>query len=465
MAADQLLFNADAGGGATQNVVSSVSNFDLTNLAAGFSSFLDRAGNDPINAMIWIFLHGGWIVLIFLAFFAARILWLDSRQGAFAAKRRFVLLAIDVPKVSEQTVKAVDNMFAHLAGAHSPASFLEKWWEGKTQDTLTFEIVSIEGHIQYLIRVIDKLRDLVEASIYAQYPDAEITEVEDYTSLAPSHYPNDSHECWGVELEPVKSDVYPLKSYEAFEHGLTGEFKDPLAVMLEAFSRLGAGEQCWYQIVITPIAQKDYVAKAQKEIMKLAGREPPAPKETMVDKMLKAPVSILSSAASIITGPSEAPKKEKDPFSAKMMLTTPGERKVIEAIENKMAKIQYLCKIRFVYIAKKEVFSKPKIAGSFLGAIKQFNTNDMQALKPESKRVGISSTLVFFKARRNNTRKNRIVLAYQTRSNWRGLDSFHLATDELATLWHLPVLLNVKAPQVKKTETKKVEPPSNVPFA
>jgi hypothetical protein len=462
MAADQILFNGDVGGGAVQNAVYG---FDPLNLAGAASSFFDRAGNDPISAMIWIFLHGGWIVFVILMLLGGRIVFLGLRQMAFDARRRYVLLAVDVPRASEQTVKAIDNMFAHLAGAHSSISFLEKWWEGKTQDLLTFEIISIEGHIQYLVRTIEKYHDLLEGSIYAQYPDAEITEVEDYTSMAQSHYPNETHECFGTELMPVKNDVYPLKTYEDFEHGLTQEFKDPLAVMVESFSRLGPGEQCWYQIVITPISQGEYVEKAKKEIMKLASREPPPAKENIVEKALKLPMTALSTAASILTGPTEPAKKEKDPFSAKMMLITPGERKIIEGVEEKMSKIQFLSKIRFVYIAKKEVFSKPKVAASFIGAIKQFNTNDMQALKPDFKRVGISSSLVFFKKQRNDQRKNRLIEAYRERSNWKGLKAFHLGTDELASLWHLPVLLNVKAPQVKKTETKKVEPPSNIPFA
>jgi hypothetical protein len=462
MAVDQVIFSPDTGGDAVSNAMGS---FDISNLAAQLAAFFNNAGNDPISAMGWIFIHGGWIVFVILGFFAARILWLGSRQGKYNNSRRFVLLAIDIPRMSEQTVKAVDNMFAHMAGAHSPATFLEKWIDGKTQDVLSFEMVSIEGHIQFLIRSIDKYRDLIEASVYAQYPDAEITEVEDYTALVPNVYPNETHECFAVELEPVKSDVYPLKTYEEFEHGLTGEFKDPLAVLLEAISRLGPGEQAWYQIVVTPIEQKAFVAKAKKEIAKLAGREEPAAKKSILEKALQAPVDAMSSVAGAMLGGGEADKKkEQSPFG-KMMLITPGERKIIEAVEKKMSKIQFLCKIRLVYIARKEVFSKAKIASSFIGAIKQFNTNDMQALKPESKRVSVSSTIVVFKKRRNDARKNRFIAAYRARSNWHGLDQFFLGTDELATMWHLPMSKEVRAPQVKKTESKKVEPPINIPFA
>ena len=71
-----------------------------------------------------------------------------------------------------------------------------------------------------------------------------------------------------------------------------------------------------------------------------------------------------------------------------------GEKDVLTGIENKVSKIAYLCKIRFIYVAKKAVMSKPRIVNPFIGAIKQFNTNNMQSLKPEMKRVGSSGRCV-----------------------------------------------------------------------
>lgn len=129
-----------------------------------------------------------------------------------------------------------------------------------------------------------------------------------------------------------------------------------------------------------------------------------------------------------------------------------------------MSKIAFRVKMRIMYVAKKEVFSKGKVAYSIVGAIKQYNVNDGLSLKPEGKRVGVSSTLLVMKDRRNNVRKERLMSAYSSRSNWVGLPSFFMNTEELASLWHLPVSLYVKAPQLKKTETKKTEPPINLPF-
>lgn len=440
-------------------LVNFLMNPDLTFLQV----WLNQMGSDPMRAAWWLFLHGGWIVFVFMAFFAGRILWLDWRCTLAAKKKKYVLLAIDVPRESEQTVKAVENLFAHLAGAHSKASFLEKWIEGKYQDAISVEIISIEGHVQYLIRCIASLRDLIEASIYAQYPSAEIAEVEDYTKQVPMRYPDENYDCFGTEMTNVKAPVYPLKTYVDFEHSLTGEFKDPLAAFLESFSRLGPNEQAWYQIILIPIDQGDFLKKAKAEIMKLKGEKEPTPKKSITESILEAPLSFISTGAEMLFGSGVPAVEKKEDKSMKMLAMTPGERGRMEAIEKKASKIQYLCKMRFIYVAKKENFSKGKILQSFIGSIKQFNTNDLQALKPDGN-VGVSGTLVFFKEQRNNRRKNFLMNAFQGRSGGVGLAPFFLGTDELASLWHLPVVKDVKAPQLKKTESKKVEPPMNIPF-
>ena len=444
-----------------KTIIDSLANFDLSFL----QTLLYDMGDNPVSVFIWVFLHGGWIVFLILGWFAFRELWLDAMQTKAQKKKNFVLLAIDIPRMSEQTVKAVENMFAHLAGAHSPSSFVEKWFEGKFQDPISMEIISHEGHIQYLIRAVAGLRDLIEASIYAQYPDAEIFEVGDYAEEIPAMWPNSEYELFGTELVPVKNDVYPLKTYEDFEHKLTGEYKDPLAAMLEAFSRLGPSERAYFQILIVPIDQKDFAVKAAKEIKALKGEKEP-PKRTMADKILDMPMNFLNALAGGLLGGSFAESAKKDDGKEfKMLMMSPGERRKLEFVEKKMSHIQYQCKIRFMYWAKKEHFSKGKILQSFIGSIKQFNTNDLQALKPEGKKVGMNGTLLLFKARRNDGRKRRIVSGYRNRSTSVGNKTFHLGTDELASLWHLPMSKDVKAPQLKKTEAKKVEPPINLPFA
>ena len=130
-----------------------------------FSKILLLSGQDPLAVTMYIFWH--WLWIIFLGFFIHAIydVWLDGRQGLYTRKWKFCLLAIDIPKNNEQTPKAVENIFQTIAGAHVNFNLIDIHWTGKILDSFSFEIVSIEGNIQFLIRTQTKYRDLIEASV------------------------------------------------------------------------------------------------------------------------------------------------------------------------------------------------------------------------------------------------------------------------------------------------------------
>lgn len=438
-------------------------------ISGGFdiSSFLTSFGDNPFAAMWFLFLHGGFVIFLWLAWHIFTHLWVESRRHKFGMAKQWMVLAIDIPRLTEQTPRAVENIFAHWAGAHGPNSWKEEWIDGRTQDTISIEIVSINGHVQFLVRTTRNFRDLIEASIYAQYPDAEIVEVEDYTKKVPHHFPDKEWDVFGTEMIPPKHglDLYPLRTYPEFEDKISGELKDPLAVLLENMSRLGPGEQAWYQIVLTPIDQKDFRSKGEALIKKLTGQKVEV-KKGLLDKVFELPLTLMNlilEATGLITPP-VAKKPDQNPLNSRMWTMTPGERKVVEAVENKSAKIAYLAKVRFMLVTKKELMKKSRFVHPFIGFIKQYNTNDMFALKPESKHVGMNSTLWFFKARRNNERKTHFMHMFADRSNWEGTPNYFLNIEELASLWHFPITMQVKAPQLKKTESKRSEPPMNLPF-
>jgi len=416
--------------------------------------------------MLFLLLNGGWVVLTIFFVWAAALYWKGLRQMLYASKREFIILSIRVPRLHEQTPRAVENMFAYLAGAHKSFTKREVWIDGATQDTISCEIVSIDGQVEFIIRTVRYFRDLVEAAVYSQYPDAEIVEVEDYVLKVARRYPDEEWDLWGTQYIPVKPDVYPIKTYPDFEDKVSGEFKDPLSAMLEAMARLGPGEQAWFQIVLTPIAQTDFHKAGETLIKKLKGEEVKA-RKTLLDHAVDAPLKTAGFVLDTIMpgGVTDAKhKEESNPFSAKYFRMTKGEQEVIAGIENKISKLAFFVKIRFIYVAKKEIINKSRIAYSVVGFIKQFNTNTMQSLKPEFSRVGISSSIWLWKTARNNARKNRLLSAYSGRSNWVGMSNFHLNTEELASLWHFPVSEQVKSPQLKKTDSKRSEPPANLPF-
>ncbi|OGF19076.1 hypothetical protein A3I35_00170 [Candidatus Falkowbacteria bacterium RIFCSPLOWO2_02_FULL_45_15] len=406
-----------------------------------------------------IFLYFGWAPISIFLLWSLWRLWIFYIQNNFADKREFILLAIDIPQGNEQSPRAVEHMFAHLAGAHATINLIEKYWEGQTQDSFSFEVVSIDGYTQYLVRGEKKYRDLIEAMVYAQYPEAEITEVDDYTASAPDRFPDENYDIWGGEWILQKASPYPIRTYLDFEHQFSGEFKDPNAALIELFSSLRRGEQCWYQIIVTPKGF-EWEEEGYDEISKVIG-EKVGSEDNIFDKTIDLLMKGLTGFSELIIplwGEIEAEEEKRE---VNMLNLRPVQKKSIEAIQQKISKIGFDIKIRFIYLAAKEVFDKRR-ANSFVGVMKQYTMSDLNSYKPDMD-VTVTSAKYLWKSSRLSARKNRLIRAYKKRSNWRGRLPGILNIEELATLWHFPIEEAVKAPMLQKVPSRKSAAPSYLP--
>ncbi|MDP3900681.1 MAG: hypothetical protein Q8Q23_06425 [bacterium] len=409
--------------------------------------------------MAKFFISVGWIPIFGVIIYGIYLVWVDYRQGLYADRREFMLLAIDVPTANEQGPKAVEQMFAHLAGAHSSINLIEKYWDGKTQDTFSFEIVSIEGYTQFIIRTEKKYRDFIESIIYAQYGQAEIAEVEDYAQKAPDEFPDENYNIWGGEWTFTRPQVYPFKTYIDFEDKVAQEFKDPMAVLMELFGGLRKGEQCWLQFIIKPTGF-EWEAQGAEEISKVIGEKKPK-KMFLVDRLAEM-LSKFSDfvVAAVVPEGGWLPNKE-DLKEVSMINLKPAQKKAIEAIQQKVSKIGFEVKTRFLYFAENEIFDKTR-GSSFVGYMKQFSNEDLNALKPDMVKTVTTAVYLWTKSR-VNARKRRLISAYKNRSAWQGLYPQIYNIEELATLWHFPVEEQVTAPMLQKVTSRKSEAPSYLP--
>jgi hypothetical protein len=424
---------------------------------------IDNFLNLPPDQMFWVFFANfGWIIIgIFFIYGTLQVylLWIRNK---WTETHRSILLAIDIPKANEQSPKAVENMFTYLAGAHGSVNFFEKWFEGKYQKSFSYEIVSLEGYTQFLIRTPAEYKNLIESSVYSQYPDAEISVVDDYTDTVPQHYPDEEYDVWGTEFMQASSWVYPIKTYKEFEHQMgpsETQFKDPMAALMDLCGSLRQGEQLWIQVLVIPIGF-DWVKEAEKEIDAILGRKPKA-KDSLAMKSVEA----LGQASEIlysIWGDIETTKKEERQKT--MMDLNPLEKRKIEGVHEKLAKLSFEAKIRVVYVAKKEVMNKAKVANGMVGYMKQFASLDLNNLKPDIKKT-FTKTVYFRQVPRLNLKKNKIFHAYTLRSDGRGISPGIFNIEELATLWHFPVEANVKASLVQKAPGRKADAPSSLPLA
>jgi hypothetical protein len=408
--------------------------------------------------LLRVFLDGGWIFILYFAVMIGWHYWVEWRQELFAHTVSYCVLAIDVPMENEQTPKAVEQIFNQISGTTSNFDFRDKYWYGKFNLRTSFELVSIDGYVQFAVRCPVKFRDTIEAAVYAQYPDAEITQVADYADAVPTHFPDPEWDMFGTEFVLKKEDPYPIKTYTSFEHNLSGDlyFKDPIGAFLEPLSQLKKGEQMWIQFILMPI-DDSWKSKADSLISKLTGRPAAAHKPSLIEKIISVPFQIAGAILGGIFFPGAAHEEKKDDKD-KILRVTPGEKALLEAVENKISKQCFQTKIRLVYIAKRDVFNKGRFVG-IKGAFNQFGSSLMNSFKGYGP---VTPKGDYFWQRWHMPEQQHHLMQYYKERSDKGAPAFILSAEELATIYHFPYK-QVKAPLVKKTEAKRSEPPSSLP--
>lgn len=417
--------------------------------------------NQPIDIILYDVLVGfGWIPIVVVLLWGFIQVWLVNRQGKWVGSLKYVLLAVDVPATTEQSPKALENMFASLWGAYSSLTWKERWIIGKTQPLFSFEIGSREGYIQYYVRVLTRYRDVVEAGIYAVYPEAEITEVEDYTAWAPTSYPHDTWDAWGTELKLKEPNIFPIRTFEDFEDKLSGELKDPLAPILEQLAKMRPGEHFWIQLIIQPNGN-DWKKEGAKFINKIYGIEEkhkPGLFSGVFKGMMGWPSDVMETATGVSLNAllfgAEAHEKEADPWKAfKLTLL---DKEMMEGVIKKVNKVGYSFKLRLVYLGKKGVYDKQARTAFVKGMFTQYAHLNLNAFGLWGDATPKDD--YFWQAWTYPARQGRLVGAFKRRSWGIGATPGILNAEELATLWHFPAI-QVKAPLVKKSESRRAEPP------
>lgn len=426
----------------------------------------------PILSQVWqIFRTWWWLPIPFILWWPFSFLWKWWRTDKFLKKTKFILLEIKIPKEVLKPIRAMEVVAEHLWQImYDPADWWEKWVEGKILLSYSFEIASIGGEPHFFVRIPEKSQDSVESAIYSQYSEAEISKADDYTKHVPQDIPNKDWKFFASDYVLLKPNPYPIRTHLEFEterEPLEEKRIDPLAALLEAMAKIKPGEQLWIQIMAGPVSNKEvpWVSEGEKIRDELAKRTD--------KKSIQKPL-IMEAADILVTG--EAPggiKEEKKELIPPEMKLTPGERNIVAAVEQKMAKRGFKTSIRFIYLGKKEVFFKPKLRLP-LAFFSAFFTQNLNALVPWGKTLTKIHKSWFLPLnlilnRRLYLRKRSIFRKYVLRfppffprkSHWPS--SFILNTEELASIYHFPGRRVAPAPFIKRIEAKKGEAPPGLP--
>lgn len=401
-----------------------------------------------------------WFITPLILFFIAKKSWhYWIVMKVYIPKLRFALLEVKIPQEVLKTPKAMEYVLLAFHGVWENLTHRDRWIRGQLLPSFSLEIAGTAGAIHFYIYTEKKYISLVESSVYSQYPDAEILEVEDYTSTVPPDIPNKDWDLWGTDMRLQRESPYPLRTYVDFEEMVEERRLDPVASIAEVMNKLRVGEHIWIQIIITPSEIMGELRKeGEKVIATLMKRTVKAEK-----KGLFALASLLGEQIMILAGRAPEQEKKEDLYFSPEWNLSPGERDVVKAVEMKTSKVSFLTMVRFLYIGRRDVFKKSNISGIF-AFFDQFNTFNLNRIRLNSKTYTKTSHFLF-RGLRNRFRKIRLLQWYKWRSDLPGGISpmFFLNVEELATLFHFPGQI-VQAPTMPRVETRKASPPPGLPI-
>jgi len=353
----------------------------------------------------------------------------------------WVILQAKINREILQTPKAMEQVFNGL-------NVIEKGY-------ICLELVGMDRGLYFIIRAPKEYRNLVESQFYAQYPEIEIKEIDDYFLRLPAHLPNKDFDLWGTEIVLEKENYYPIKIYSYFEELKEEKRIDPISSFAESIDKLQISEWFILEILIKPLSDKDekkFIDEGKEKVNSMLGKKKEK-KITWTDWVGAFFKNLLVG----LVEPPVWPGKEEKKDGASPVISS-GEKEIIKSIENKISRLSFNTNIKLVYISPKKIFNESNVS-SFMAFLKQFNSKDLNGFKINKDASTILKSK-FFQNRRLFLKKMDFYQNCLKRTKTQ--DSIILNTEELATIYHFPAL-KVVTPTLVRVLNKKGEPPAGLP--
>jgi hypothetical protein len=382
-----------------------------------------------------------WVPLFLINIFSRT--WVSYVRSKFLIEKSksAVLLEVTLPPEISKSPKAMELVLDAIHKPFGETTWIDRYIAGKVRGVFSLEIVSLGGRVHFYIWTWkDFIRD-IQNHLYAQYPEAEIIEVPDYTKAI--KYKKEEYSLFGAEFVLSAPDPYPIKTY--IDYGLDKdpkeEFKiDPMTPFLEGLGALTAGHQIWMQIHIRAHVKEDRAVwwSPFKKTDKWKDQV-----QTEIEDIIK---------KRRVQGDEGAP-----------VIMTEFEKTKVDALEKSTTKPGFDVGIRAVYFAPKDIFDASYI-GTMMGSLKQYSSEGLNGFKPLT-----TTSFVYpwqdFRGMRIDAKKRYIFDAYRRRSWFHPpykRKHFVLNSEELATIYHFPGS-TVSTPGIQRVDAKKVDAPSNIP--
>jgi len=423
----------------------------LSILFAGLLGILWRLiPNLPLFAFEWVFgtlpiwlpvvsVIGGWKAWIWYAR-ASYITGLDN-----------MLLEVKFPRDIIKSPRAMEEVLTKLWTDSGETTFFNRVFQGQARPWFSLEMASFGGEVHFYIWCRREWREVVESAMYAQYPEVELTEAEDYASKFA--YDPDVHECFCTDwrYEP-RNDAYQFRSYIDFELDTDPkeEYKvDPLAQVIERLSSIKPGEQMWMQIIITQCSDQ------RRKKGTLFGTE------NRYIGLLKDEIEKIRKEAAGGEGaamPSEAWRR-----GARVPQFRQSEQ--VKAIDRNMGKLPFNVGARGVYIAPPDTFSGASYTGIRWIWRPIANPQWGNQMRPRRWHNPFDYPWQDLWDMRWINMARRFFDCYRRRAHFYTpwvLPHNMMSVEALATLWHPPSSA-IASPGLERIPAKKAEPPPNLP--
>jgi hypothetical protein len=367
--------------------------------------------------------------------------WILYRRARFLFQQNNVLFEIKLgPElVTQEAAMEVFLLSLHVPGGET--TFLEKYWYGQIRPLWSLEISASGGELRFFVRMRESERPLVEARLFAQFPDVEIVQVEDYTRLI--GYDEETMNLYGTEYTLTKPDPYPIKTYSdyALNRFPTGStLTDPFIPMLEILSARAPEETVWIQILL-----RAHKAEAQRGLFGISDKLHEDAR-VEIEKILGG----VSNAQGVTTEVNQLGKRDQD---------------ILAAIERSLTKQAFDCGLRVVYLAPHEHFdaSFPEKLNTLFDS---FNTPDLNGFSAVRWLSTYKYSWQDWQGMRQRADKKNIFNLFRRRAYFYApyrQHPFVLNVEELATLFHFPGA-SVDIQGIERVGSRKVSPPENLPL-
>ncbi len=391
--------------------------------------------------------------------------WVWYIQALFLSSRNPILLEVKMPRDIMKSPRAMELALTGFSMSSGETTFIHRGWKGQVRTYFSLEIASFGGEIHFYIWCWKNYRAAVEMALYAQYPEIELVEVEDYASKF--QYDPDLHAAFATDFRrethvdhSVKNgsrnaDAYPIRTYIDFEldKDPKEEFRvDPLAQVVEYFGALKPSEQAWVQIVFRKAGNYD-------------GTLFPKNMESEWEEAVHTEVNRTRfKATSRPHDPDGHGDSHEEDDRASFPHPSEAQKEQLVAMERNFGKFPFEVGMRGIYLSTSGLHG-PSYSGLRYMWRPFNNPQYRSALKPKRWTNDFDYPWQDINGFRNALTTRRFIDAFRRRSffnsPWK-TPTFIMTNEELATIWH-PPSRTIQTPGLERIPATKASAPSNLP--